>query len=67
MLPIALGHLITGTQTAVYHDMRDGNVFITQDEGKIWDRAVGIPSGDAAMVIEHPFDSRYVRILDTLL
>lgn len=51
------------TSTAVYHDMRDGNVFITQDEGKIWDRAVGIPSGDAAMVIEHPFDSRYAFVL----
>ena len=54
-------------QTAVYHDMLEGNVFITQDEGKNWDRAAGIPPGDAAMAIEHPFDSRYVRIVHILL
>ena len=24
-------------QTAVYHDVLEGNVFITQDEGKNWD------------------------------
>ena len=51
----------------MYHDMLQGNVFITQDEGKSWDRAVGIPPGDAAMAIEHPFDSRYVRIVHILL
>jgi hypothetical protein len=38
-----------------------GNVYVSQDEGKIWQRADDIPEGVAMMVIEHPFDNQYVR------
>lgn len=43
----------------------EGNVHVSQDEGKSWARADGIPEGKAAMVIEHPFDNSYVRTLLT--
>lgn len=46
-------------QTAVYHDVNEGNVYVSQDEGKNWARA-DVPKGQAAMVIEHPFHNRYV-------
>ncbi|KAH9832479.1 Oligoxyloglucan reducing end-specific cellobiohydrolase [Rhodofomes roseus] len=51
------------TTTAVYHDLIDGNVYVSQDEGKSWSRADGIPEGDASMVIEHPFDNSYAFVL----
>ncbi|KAG6330590.1 hypothetical protein ID866_8498 [Astraeus odoratus] len=51
------------TPTAVYHDLIAGEVFITQDEGNTWDRASDIPRGEAMMVIEHPFDTRYAFVL----
>lgn len=38
-----------------------GTVYVSQDEGKSWNKAEGIPSGKASMVIEHPFDNRFVR------
>ena len=38
-----------------------GNVYVSQDEGKSWALADGIPERIAMMVIEHPFDNRYVR------
>ena len=41
----------------------EGNVYVSQDEGKTWKRAEDIPSGKITTVIEHPFDTRYVRIL----
>lgn len=47
-------------QTVVYHDVVKGDVHISQDEGKTWDRA-DIPSGQASMVVPHPFDTRSVR------
>ncbi len=53
-------------QTAIYFDPVDGNVFITQDEGKSWHIASDIPKGDATMVIEHPFDNQYVSIIGLL-
>lgn len=53
------------TPTAVYHDTVDGDVYITQDEGKTWERASGIPSGEALMVFAHPFDTRYAFVLTT--
>lgn len=39
-----------------------GDVYVSQDEGKSWALAEDIPSGDAAMVIEHPFDNQYVSL-----
>ncbi len=49
------------SETAVYLDSVEGILYVTQDEGKSWNAAPDIPKGDAAMVIEHPFDNRYVR------
>ena len=37
-----------------------GDVHISQDEGKNWERA-DVPAGQASMVIPHPFDTKYVR------
>lgn len=47
-------------QTVVYHDVVKGDVHVSQDEGKTWERA-DIPSGQASIVISHPFDTKYVR------
>jgi len=44
----------------VYHDVAKGDVHVSQDEGKTWQRA-DIPSGQASIVISHPFDTKYVR------
>ena len=43
----------------MYHDVVKGDVHISQDEGKTWERA-DIPSGQASMVVSHPFDTKYV-------
>ncbi|KAF8638219.1 hypothetical protein AX17_002368 [Amanita inopinata Kibby_2008] len=51
------------TQSVVYHDAAAGNVYVSQDEGKGWDRAEDIPKGEAAMLIEHPFDNQYAFVL----
>ncbi|KAE9394646.1 VPS10 domain-containing receptor SorCS1 precursor, partial [Gymnopus androsaceus JB14] len=51
------------TSTAIYHDVIEGIVYISQDEGKSWGPAAGIPQGEAVMVIEHPFDSAYAFAL----
>lgn len=42
----------------------EGNVHVSQDEGKTWNRATDIPEGQASMVIEHPFDTRYVSTVE---
>ena len=44
----------------VYHDGFAGDVYVSQDEGRTWARAEDIPQGEAAMVIDHPFDNQYV-------
>ncbi|KAG2093136.1 uncharacterized protein F5147DRAFT_755284 [Suillus discolor] len=51
------------TPSAIYHDAISRNIYISQDEGKTWDRADGIPPGDAAMFIEHPFNNRVAFVL----
>ena len=38
---------------------------MSQDEGKSWNLAEGIPKGKTVMVIEHPFDNRYVSLFRT--
>ncbi|KAE9387475.1 Oligoxyloglucan reducing end-specific cellobiohydrolase [Gymnopus androsaceus JB14] len=53
------------TPTAIYHDVIEGIVYISQDEGKIWGLATGIPKGEAEMVIEHPFDKTYAFVITT--
>lgn len=49
------------TETAVYLDPVEGILYVSNDEGKKWTAASGIPRGEAAMVIEHPSDNRFVR------
>ncbi|KAJ7679781.1 vacuolar protein sorting/targeting protein 10 [Mycena rosella] len=39
------------------------SVYVSSDEGRIWTLAKDIPTGVAALVIEHPFDSSYAFIL----
>ncbi|KZT68685.1 Oligoxyloglucan reducing end-specific cellobiohydrolase [Daedalea quercina L-15889] len=51
------------TTTAIYHDLIDGNVYVSPDEGATWSRVDSIPEGDASMVIEHPFDNSYAFVL----
>ncbi|EIW75279.1 Oligoxyloglucan reducing end-specific cellobiohydrolase [Coniophora puteana RWD-64-598 SS2] len=51
------------SSTVLYHDLADRNIYISQDEGKSWDRAADIPQGEAAMLIEHPFDNKYAFVM----
>ncbi|KAF9236110.1 hypothetical protein BU15DRAFT_64296 [Melanogaster broomeanus] len=39
--------------SVVYHDDIDGDVYVSQDEGKSWSRATDIPSGEVMMLIKH--------------
>ena len=48
------------TKTAIYHDVVKGVVYVSPDEGKTWAPPSNVPDGEAAMVIEHPFDSKTV-------
>jgi len=49
------------TQTAIFHDSMEGNIYVSLDEGKSWKLAEGIPTGVASMFFEHPVDNRFVR------
>ncbi|KAF9450688.1 vacuolar protein sorting/targeting protein 10 [Macrolepiota fuliginosa MF-IS2] len=51
------------TDSAIYHDSHQGNVYVSQDEGKSWAQADDIPSGRAVMVFEHPFNNRIAFVL----
>ncbi|KAG1816486.1 uncharacterized protein BJ212DRAFT_1355044 [Suillus subaureus] len=51
------------TTNVIYHDAIFGDIHVSQDEGKTWKRADDIPSGEAAMFIEHPFDNRVAFVL----
>ncbi|KAF7309568.1 Sortilin [Mycena indigotica] len=51
------------TTSIIYHDSVEGNVYVSDDEGKSWHRAEDIPKGEAVMVIEHPFDNSYAFVL----
>ncbi|OCH85342.1 Oligoxyloglucan reducing end-specific cellobiohydrolase [Obba rivulosa] len=51
------------TASVIYYDVVEGNVHVSQDEGKSWNLADGLPRGEAAMVIEHPFDNHYAFVL----
>ncbi|KAJ8497098.1 hypothetical protein ONZ45_g12200 [Pleurotus djamor] len=61
-LPAAL-FFFEDTEVAIYHDVMDGVVYVSPDEGKTWNAAEGIPKGDAAMVVQHPTNNRYAFIL----
>ncbi|KAG1766232.1 hypothetical protein EV702DRAFT_1257163 [Suillus placidus] len=55
---------ITDDATSViYHDAIFGDIHVSQDEGKSWNRAEDIPPGEAAMFIEHPFNNRVAFVL----
>ncbi|PPQ80721.1 hypothetical protein CVT25_001841 [Psilocybe cyanescens] len=51
------------TESVIYHDSMQGDVYVSLDEGKSWKAAEGIPSGKTAMVLEHPTDNRYAFAL----
>jgi len=47
-------------QAAFYHDIVGGTVYVSDNEGKSWKPAPGVPQGTAMLAIEHPFDHRRV-------
>ncbi|KAG1738539.1 hypothetical protein EDB19DRAFT_1714235 [Suillus lakei] len=49
--------------SVIYHDAILGEIRVSQDEGKSWNRADDIQPGEAAMFIEHPFDNRVAFVL----
>ncbi|KAI0248766.1 Oligoxyloglucan reducing end-specific cellobiohydrolase [Lactifluus subvellereus] len=51
------------TTYVAYHDIAQGNLYISSDEGKNWQRVDDIPQGDTAMFIEHPFNNRMAFVL----
>ncbi|KAH9479087.1 vacuolar protein sorting/targeting protein PEP1 [Psilocybe cubensis] len=51
------------TESVIYHDSMQGDVYVSLDEGKSWKTAEGIPSGRVSMVFEHPTDNRYAFAL----
>ncbi|KAI0057638.1 Oligoxyloglucan reducing end-specific cellobiohydrolase [Artomyces pyxidatus] len=61
-LPARLYFFDDATYVA-YHDVVEGNIYISSDEGKTWDRATDIPSGEASMFIPHPFNNRMAFVL----
>lgn len=44
----------------VYHDIVEGDVWISEDEGNNWRQVNGVPTGVAKMFFAHPFDKRTV-------
>ncbi|KAJ7579906.1 vacuolar protein sorting/targeting protein 10 [Mycena floridula] len=46
------------SESAIYFDAIDGDVHVSQDEGKTWKLAESIPKGEVRYVIEHPFDNQ---------
>ncbi|TFY76725.1 hypothetical protein EWM64_g7285 [Hericium alpestre] len=51
------------TTVVAYHDVIEGNVYISDTEGKSWTRAGDIPEGEASMFVEHPFNNRLAFVL----
>ncbi|KAG8725549.1 vacuolar protein sorting/targeting protein PEP1 [Ceratobasidium sp. 395] len=51
------------TSTILYHDSVEGNVWISEDEGRGWAKVEGVPSGQAMILVEHPFENRMAFIL----
>ncbi|KAF8325469.1 Oligoxyloglucan reducing end-specific cellobiohydrolase [Cantharellus anzutake] len=51
------------TSVVLYHDPTARIVYISDNEGKSWKPAPGVPSGEAVGFIEHPFDNRIAFIL----
>ncbi|KAI0041822.1 Oligoxyloglucan reducing end-specific cellobiohydrolase [Auriscalpium vulgare] len=61
-LPARLFFFDDATYVA-YHDVVEGNLYLSSDEGKSWERAKDIPDGAASMFIEHPFNNRMAFVL----
>ncbi|KAG1747763.1 uncharacterized protein EDB91DRAFT_1245255 [Suillus paluster] len=51
------------TTSVIYHDAIFEDIYVSQDEGKTWARAEGIQPGEAAMLVEHPFNNRVAYVL----
>ncbi|KAH6886001.1 hypothetical protein BKA70DRAFT_1336185 [Coprinopsis sp. MPI-PUGE-AT-0042] len=51
------------TLNVIYHDALEGNVVVSNDEGKTWKAAEGLPKIKIAVVFEHPFDNHYAFAL----
>lgn len=51
------------TPVSIYLDRKAGNVYLSTNEGKSWNRASDIPEGEANSVVEHPFDNNYAFVL----
>ncbi|THU94129.1 vacuolar protein sorting/targeting protein 10 [Dendrothele bispora CBS 962.96] len=51
------------TESVIYFDSVLGNVHVSQDEGKTWSLADGIPRQEALMFIEHPFNRNSAFVL----
>ncbi|KAF8962397.1 vacuolar protein sorting/targeting protein 10 [Flammula alnicola] len=51
------------TESAIFHDSMDGNLYVSLNEGKTWNLADGIPSGKVMMVFDHPVNNRYAFAL----
>ncbi|WFD30491.1 vacuolar protein sorting/targeting protein PEP1 [Malassezia sp. CBS 17886] len=49
----------------LWHDAEAGDVYRSADEGKKWQRVDGPPPSAAALLVEHPHDSRQAYILST--
>jgi hypothetical protein len=47
-------------QSVLYHDTAEGNVYLSEDEGRSWQLVDGIPREEAYLLMEHPFDNRIV-------
>ncbi|KAG9313252.1 hypothetical protein JVU11DRAFT_6715 [Chiua virens] len=52
-----------GSSIVVYHDTIAGDLYVSQDEGRTWNRAEEMLSGSVTMVIPHPFDNRFAFVL----
>jgi photosystem II stability/assembly factor-like uncharacterized protein len=63
-LPARLSYF-DDSPVVLYHDSMRGTVYRSPDEGKTWQQVSGIPSGQAYMLMEHPYDKRMAFILSS--
>ncbi|EIM80281.1 Oligoxyloglucan reducing end-specific cellobiohydrolase [Stereum hirsutum FP-91666 SS1] len=56
-LPAKL-YFFDDTTVVAYHDIIEGNLWISDNEGKSWERTADIPEGAVTMFFEHPFNNR---------
>ncbi|KAH6903596.1 hypothetical protein BKA70DRAFT_1403939 [Coprinopsis sp. MPI-PUGE-AT-0042] len=51
--------LLRDCADVIFHDALEGNVHVSNDEGKTWRQAEGVPKHKITVVFEHPFHDRY--------